>query len=335
MSLLYHGKVTACHSLGLLDAFCTTAPSMEDFLLFEALTGVPYGVSSRTSDANRLLIPWLDPDRGLDAALEVLGIQFEVSAWPADADGFAALDLLYHWLSHGPVLLGPLDMGYLPYFFHAHLYRGCDHYVVAMNRQADGRLEIRDSEGFDRVWITAEELVQPWRGECVPEGRGSFIMRRILPVGSRLPVSHFLPTESALRRALKRAGMLLQASAAAPHSGATAYKLLADNENDIMDWPAARRSLTYLLPTRIQRNLSALTVLEAAEAVWPDAVDVMESAHVTTMQQSFLLAKCYSYLTHGTAGCLGVLHDVAALEDQLTVIYQNLGESECLADSNI
>lgn len=50
----YCGKITACHSYGLLGTFFS-AINTTDFLLFEALSGVPYGVFSQANDANGYL----------------------------------------------------------------------------------------------------------------------------------------------------------------------------------------------------------------------------------------------------------------------------------------
>jgi hypothetical protein len=330
-AFLYHGNVTACHSLGLIDAYCV-APPVDRLLLFEALTGVPFGVVSCPWDPNRLLGPWMDPDRGLDAALNALAIPFEVAAWPAHYDAQEALDLLFAWLLEGPVLLGPLDMGYLPHLFRAELYRGCDHYIVAFGREGS-RLAIRDSEGFDMAWITNSALVKAWRADGIPEGRGAFVMRRILPTGVRLPWSRLLPTATAIRSGLLQASSLLLLSGDAAQGGPAAYKFLANDETRLLAWPAARRSLTFLLPTRLQRNLSAIMLLDSAKTVFPQATPALNAAREVTFEQSDLIAGCCARLLHGTPGCLAPLYHVALLESRLRIAYQEI--AACAADSSI
>lgn len=321
-SVPYVGKVTACHSLGLLDAFCAT-PAPDLLLLFDAMTGVPFGVKTLPDDANRLLTPWLDPDRGLDVALDALGVQFEVVFWQLGADACSALERLREWSSQGPVLLGPLDMGYLPYSFHGQIYRGCDHYVVVLGWE-DHRIAIRDSEGFDMVWLPCEDVVKAWRGDSIPEGRGAFVMRRVLPAVPPLPASRFLPRPSAIYCAVRHAAALLRESAAAPQGGSNAYAALADHEATILEWPAARRGLSYVLATRIQRNVSGLALLERLSTILPRACDVVAMARSITQRQSAILARCRAALPTAAPGCLAPLYDLARLEDRLTTAYESL-----------
>lgn len=323
----YRGKLTACHTFGLLGAFFRSS-TIADLLLFEALTGVPYGVYSRALDANRLLAPWIDPDEGLDRALNALGVEFEVAAWPLDADSLSALDCLGHWLTQGPVLLGPLDMGFLPYISFSHLFHGCDHYVIAL-KESEGRFLLRDSEGYDLVWIATHDLANAWRGRDIPEGRGAFVMRRItttsiLDFGVR-----------AILNGLRQIPVLLRASASAPRGGPRAYATLADEEATTLAWPAARRSLSYLLPTRMQRNVAATTLLDRAEIIVPSVGGDLEGVRTIIRRQSLLLAQCCSALMAGKANCLKPLYDVAELEERLTVAYGQMEESICDADLSI
>ncbi|MBK1710400.1 hypothetical protein CKO17_15155 [Marichromatium gracile] len=325
--------MTACHSLGLLDAFCS-APTWDVLFQFEALTGVPFGVRSVEKDANRLLAPWIDPDRGLDAALDTLGLPYEVAACPPDAGADASIDLLRRWLADGVVVLGPLDMSRLPHLFHAELFRGCDHYVVALGIEEE-RLAIRDSEGWDMTWIACDDLAEAWRGGEVIEGRGAFVMRRMLPAASRHPVSRFHPDGRAVRRGLERAAQLLEESAIDPLGGPNAYTRLAERSAEILAWPAARRSLGYLLPTRIQRNLCAIALLDRAAAVLPEAVDALDTARSIIGQQSELLARCCAAVSTGASASLFALHGAAELEHRLTDVFRTLQESACTADSSI
>src|SRR5206468_4332148 len=86
--------------------------------------------------------------------------------------------LLEEWSVKGPVLLGPLDMGMLPYFFHSELFRGIDHYIVVMGVDED-IVWFSDPEAVPLATMSRDELVSAWRAEHVPEGRGAFVMRRI------------------------------------------------------------------------------------------------------------------------------------------------------------
>jgi hypothetical protein len=59
-----------------------------------------------------------------------------VCRWQGD-EADAALAALQEALSVGPVLLGPLDMGFLPYDPNHMHKRGGDHFIVALKRAAD------------------------------------------------------------------------------------------------------------------------------------------------------------------------------------------------------
>lgn len=318
----YCGKITACHSYGLLGTFFS-AINTTDFLLFEALSGVPYGVFSQANDANRLLGPWIDPDQGMDHALDTLGIEYELVTRAVDADASEALEHLRQWLTQGLVLLGPLNMNALPYLYYAHLFRNCDHYLIALKGDKN-RFLVRDSEGYDMAWINEHDLTKAWRGDNIPEGRGGFIMRRLTDTQCPLQIENHM-----VLNGLIYAAKLLQASSSSERGGSQAYAFIASEEASILVWPAACRSLSYLLPTRMQRNLTACILLERVGLAAPYLANEIDRAKAITLRQTFLLAQCLSHLRGKTQHGLQPLNEVAELEDQLTIGYRQMEEMVC------
>lgn len=326
-NICYFGKLTTCHSYGFLGAFFPAA-TMHDLLLFEAVSGVPYGVLSQEQDANRLLTTWLDPDLGLDHAMNALGLEFELYLQSPEAAEQKAIDHLCKWLLQGFVLLGPLDMGALPYLFFGHIFRTCDHYVIALRQDGD-RFLLQDSEGYDMVWINSRNLIKAWRSEHVPEGRGAFIMRRL---SKSLPLRFNSQT---IVTGLKQAATLLQASACHPRGGANGYIAIANEEAHILTWPAACRSLNYLLPIRMQRNIAADTLLKYANIHFPYLTSDIEHIASITRNQTFLLGQCLIQLRSKKRHCLAPLMIAADIEIQLMNAYGRLKENICDAALNI
>jgi hypothetical protein len=119
---------------------------------------------------------WFDnlaaaPDVGISKALELLGF-----AWTerehADDDP-APLDALRTALQDGPVVLGPVDMGYLTYVpFHRHA-QGADHFILAYAVD-DTEAQVHDPAGYPHASLPIEDLAQAWRAERVPYRRGAY-----------------------------------------------------------------------------------------------------------------------------------------------------------------
>ncbi|MCP4645090.1 MAG: BtrH N-terminal domain-containing protein, partial [bacterium] len=173
----YLGNITACHSLAMLSAYFSNV-QVPDIDLFEALTTVPFGLVSVREDPNRVLNVWCDPDIGLDRACTALGLAYDVSWWPKDASPDAALQQLRGWVSDGPIVIGPLNMDALTYLFERQLYRMCDHYLVVWGIDREGWW-VSDNERSVSEVLREAALIDAWRGDRIPEGRGAFVMRRL------------------------------------------------------------------------------------------------------------------------------------------------------------
>jgi len=298
----FRGKYSGCHTLAVFDAFFSSYDA-SDLVTFEGLTGIPFGVATLPQDPDRLIVPRLDPDLGIDIALKLLGLNVKTYFVPRGCAHTDAVSILARNLTNGPVLLGPLDMGGLDYLINHRLYAGCDHYVVALALDEEG-LWVRDGEGVDLALIDLQQFLGAWQASHLREGRGSYTQRQVQPqpfpgVGPRV-----------IHGALVRAAELIADCAA---SGPQVYRDLAAHESNLLNWPAARRSLGYLLSSRAQRSLAASVLVEDCRR-WYVASTALDSVHRLYKEQAEIIAGVVGGVIENVGGCLQPLNAVAEIE---------------------
>lgn len=167
--LSYMGKSEYCYANAaamLLAAYGETAAPGT----IEVLTGMVVGAFW---DARQdvLLFDCSAPDRGLTRALAALGFTC-LETWERDASAEPMPALLAE-LEHGPALLGPLDLGSLPYNPFTRGEVGADHYVLAYGWDED-RVRLHDPWGFPCVEISQADLRRAWRADTIPYRRGHY-----------------------------------------------------------------------------------------------------------------------------------------------------------------
>jgi hypothetical protein len=311
---LYRGKTTNCHVQALATSYPHVFGAFELWLL-DVLTTVPFGLIYRPDDPNRLLDCVIDPDLGLDRALESLGIPFEVACWDVSVDFAEPLSVLADWIGAGPVVLGPLDMGQLPYFFHGELYHGMDHYIVATQLEIEKeRLWVCDPEAVPYALISLTELASAWLATQVPEGRGAYMMRRLrTDHAPRLSDELFVCTCRHLADNLNRAEV-------EKFGGSGGLRAIAATQTTIVEQPSLKRGLMYTIPTRIQRCNAGMRFLRAlAEQLSPATYSPrLEQCSSILARQIDLLADVLMKVMARTQAPLTSLYEVADLEYQLT-----------------
>ncbi|MCA9731952.1 MAG: hypothetical protein H6696_05410 [Deferribacteres bacterium] len=318
---LYRGKMTCCHSQALLTAFFNKKETF-DLWMFESLTTVPFGIKHVPGDPNRLLDCHFDPDLGLDRVLEILEIPYEVKFWIKDTEGFEALKLLKNWCSESPVVLGPLNMNCLPYFFHGEVFYNMDHYIIALGFER-GKFQICDPEGVMVAFLSEDDLLNAWHGDQIPEGRGKFIMRRVLG-----KVNTFNGHQEILIRTLQLAIKNLVDVRQKKYGGEKALQVLADRAFIIETDISLKHGLTFVIPTRIQR---CIIIQEFVKKIleYPFA-----QAYTQYLAKILLLldrqVQTYSQILANiidrVPGALSQLPSVAILEGMLTDLFVDIGE---------
>ena len=111
------------------------------------------------------------PDRGISRALKSLGFEFEEKSW--ESDEYFPLEELRNLIKQGPVLLGPLDMGFLKYDPSSNNHFGVDHFITAYDYDADS-VCVHDPAEFPNVWIKNEDLNNAWKAENIGYKRGYY-----------------------------------------------------------------------------------------------------------------------------------------------------------------
>ncbi|MDO7907323.1 BtrH N-terminal domain-containing protein [Paenibacillus sp. JX-17] len=139
--------------------------------LLEVLTGVGIGFTWEPDGMPFLHSASGAPDTGISRALQVLGYSWQESAC-MDGETYP-LEQLRTMIASGPVVLGPLDMGYLDYIPNHRYLGGCDHYVLAY-RLDDEYVYVHDPAGYPYSRLTLAQLDLAWKGETIPYRRGTY-----------------------------------------------------------------------------------------------------------------------------------------------------------------
>lgn len=158
----FYGNLPYCYANSVAMALSVQDEQVSPGLV-EVLTGVGLGAVRIEHGPTFFSTTPAKVPEGLDKALELLGLSFTSVAGPADAQ---VQDLLRTDLATGPVILGPLDMGYLTYIPWHGPAAGSDHYVVAYAMD-DERVFLQDPAGFPCTSLGFDDLTHAWRAERI------------------------------------------------------------------------------------------------------------------------------------------------------------------------
>lgn len=183
--LAYIGNGPYCYANSAAMLLDSVGETIEPRLL-EVLSGVGLGAFWLAESQTLFLSGWASmPDVGLSRAFGLLGLKV---AEEAESDGAPMpAEALARQLDDGPVLLGPLDVGELPYQPDSQGGNGVDHFVLALGYEGD-EVVVHDPDGYPAVPISREALERAWRAELVPYGTGPY-RRWHSPVRVRRPAT--------------------------------------------------------------------------------------------------------------------------------------------------
>ena len=175
---MYFGDVSLCYSYSLamaLDAYGYDVKA--DFL--EAIMVMGNGASIVKEDEQHPLIFFDNgmPDLSISHSLKILGFDYEDFYLKdgAEVDLEEIKRKLETFLSNGPVVLGPLDMGHLTYNPNHTILYGVDHFVTVY--ALDGQyLYLHDPAGFACMKVTFTDIIEAWKAEAIDYKRGSYSM---------------------------------------------------------------------------------------------------------------------------------------------------------------
>ena len=175
---MYFGDVSLCYSYSLAMALETYGSDFKAEFL-EAIMAMGNGASIVKEDERHPLVFFDNgmPDLSISHSLKILGFDYE----DFYLKGGAEVDLeeikrkLETFLSNGPVVLGPLDMGHLTYNpNHAILY-GVDHFVTVYDID-NQYLYLHDPAGFACMKVAFADLLEAWKAEAIDYKRGVYSM---------------------------------------------------------------------------------------------------------------------------------------------------------------
>lgn len=165
----YHGNVAYCYGNGIAMLLSANGEQIYPGLV-EVLTGVGLGAVRVPDGPTFFSTTPQEVPAGVDMALDLLGCTYTTRDGPDDA---GVEELLRADLATGPVMLGPLDMGYLTYIPWHREIPGADHYVVAYHVDDRG-VHLQDPAGFPCAILSFDDLTHAWRAERIGYSGGAY-----------------------------------------------------------------------------------------------------------------------------------------------------------------
>lgn len=160
--LPYVGSGPYCYANSFAMLLGDASPSTA---VIEVTTGGPFGMQFIGATPFFDAYAW-NPEKGFDAALTAIGW---TSTATSGGDADAAWERLATAAGHGPVWVGPLEMGYLRHQPEMTGPIGADHYVVVLDVD-DRRVLVHDPHGYPYAEVPVADFMAAWRADTVDYG---------------------------------------------------------------------------------------------------------------------------------------------------------------------
>ena len=175
---MYFGDVSLCYSYSLAMALDTYGYDFKAEFL-EAIMVMGNGASIVKEDEQHPLVFFDNgmPDLSISHSLKILGFDYEDFYLKdgSEVDLEEVKRKLETFLSNGPVVLGPLDMGHLTYNPNHTILHGVDHFVTVY--AVDGQhLYLHDPAGFACMKVAFSDIIEAWKAEAIDYKRGAYSM---------------------------------------------------------------------------------------------------------------------------------------------------------------
>jgi hypothetical protein len=304
--LPYVGSGDYCYSYSLCMSLLGSGANPDHLPspgFLECLTTMPFG-NTYLTEARLFLFDAFDPHQGLTRAIETLGWTCRLEQ---GGDERSALERLRAAVQHGPVLIGPLDMGYLTYHPNHSFLGGADHFVVVQAVEQDHVL-VHDPKGFPYATLPFDAFLQAWRAERIPYIDETYTMR-----------ADFHPVETVSRqqmiaRTLPYIRQNVQRDPGGPkvYGSVQALHMLAETLRADVPEHLAGHLLYFALPLVVRRNLDAQAFL--SEGNKPEAAELRD-------QQARLLGQAqYPGVLRSWSAVATLIDQVAALEERFIAV---------------
>ena len=175
---MYFGDVSLCYSYSLAMALETYGYDFKAEFL-EAIMVMGNGASIIKEDEQHPIVFFDNgmPDLSISHSLKILGFDYE-DFYLKDGAEVNLEEIkrkLETFLSNGPVVLGPLDMGHLTYNPNHTILYGVDHFVTVY--ALDGQyLYLHDPAGFACMKVAFKDILEAWKAESIDYKRGAYSM---------------------------------------------------------------------------------------------------------------------------------------------------------------
>lgn len=166
---VYRGKSEYCYANSAAMLLASAGHQVSPATI-EVLTGMGIG-ATWIEATDSLFFDLSSPDVGISRAFTALGYAVQETAQSAPIPD--PMPALIEALRVGPVMLGPLSLGLLPYNPQMRGEQGADHYVFAYAADA-GHIVLHDPWGFPCIPISVEALRQAWQASDIEYKRGYY-----------------------------------------------------------------------------------------------------------------------------------------------------------------
>lgn len=271
--------------------------------LLECMTGMPFGALFMQLESP-LFFPShadLNPNSGLSRALSILG--WTCKQWEG-GDAESALEALKVNLKEGPVLLGPLDLGYLTYDPNHRLKRGGDHFIVALKLEGD-HVRVHDPQFYPFAALSVNDLMRAWNATDLGYATCAYTLR------GDFREDRQVSTEDMVKTTLKSARELIHATPAGPvfFGGSKAFHLAARVIRGRPSQAFAGLLVHFVLPIGARRCHDAADFLKSAGQA--EAAEWM-----VKKAESYGLAQ-YHATQEDWKRTEGLFEDLAEIEDRI------------------
>ena len=283
------------------DAHPDTLPS-PGFL--ECLTTMPFG-NTYLRGADLFFFDGDIPDQGLTRALETMGWTCQLERGGNEQ---GALQRLQTAIQQGPVLLGPLDMGYLAYNPNAPFASGSDHFLVVLAVEHDHVL-VHDPKGFPSATLPLDALLQAWRAEKL-----DYIAEAAYTLRSAFRQVEIVSRQEMIARTLPFVPSNLQRDPGGPevYGSVRALRLLVQTLQTKVSEHLAAHLLYFALPLAVRRKIDAQAFLSERKK--------SEAAHLVDQQARLLGQAQYPAAQRAWTSVASLIEQVATLEERLITL---------------
>jgi predicted double-glycine peptidase len=285
----------------------SNAVNLPGTYFIECLTTMPFGNTYLALEDNPLIFfsgSNIDPDKGLSLAIEALG--WEAEEYFGNSPEYS-LEKLSEAVKLGPVLVGPVDLGYLTYNPNHRNLIGIDHFVVVLDI-ADENILLHDPAGFPFASIPTQEFLTAWEAKNVAYKRGPYTFRYNFRQVKN--VSH----QEMISKTVDRIPVNLSFNPGGPvvYGGIKALQLLSDNLKDPIPPKLYAHLVWFALPLAARRATDAARFFKEAKML--ECVNIhLEKAKMFGQANYYAVRKNWRAVTN-------ILDSLIKLEEKFILV---------------